>query len=187
MDTAQITGITWAGWRRALGVAHPGNLMSTLPYPPYRDAVVPEWIDYNGHMNVAYYVLAFDRATDRLFDYLAIGEAYRRASRHSIFALEAHITYERELHLGDEFEIATRLVDADRKRLHLFHAMTRVKGGELSATIEVMGLHVDMAGPKSAPMADEVYAKVEALLAEHRLLPPPPQLGRRIGIRRREG
>ena len=160
--------------------------MPSLPYPPYRDAVAPDWIDYNGHMNVAYYVLAFDRATDRIFDYLGIGEAYRRATHHSIFALEAHVTYERELRLGDEFEIATRLIDADRKRLHLFHAMTRATDGELSATIEVMGLHVDMAGPRSAPLPDGAYAKVEALLAEHRLLPPPPQLGRKIGIRPHE-
>jgi acyl-CoA thioester hydrolase len=159
--------------------------MPSLPYPPYRDVVVPEWIDYNGHMNVAYYVLAFDRATDRLFDYLGIGEAYRRATHHSLFALEAHVTYERELRLGDEFEIVTQLIDADRKRLHLFHAMTRTKDSELSATIELMGLHVDMAGPKSAELPDAAYAKIEALLAEHRLL-PPPQLGRKIGIRRRD-
>jgi acyl-CoA thioester hydrolase len=160
--------------------------MPSLSYPPYRATVVPEWIDYNGHMNVAYYVLAFDRATDRLFDNLGIGEAYRRATRHSVFALEAHVTYERELRQGDEFEIATRLIDADRKRLHLFHAMTRSKDGELSATIEFMGLHVDMSGPRSAPLPDAAYVKVEALLAEHRLLPAPPQLGRRISIRRRE-
>ncbi|HWE72840.1 MAG TPA: thioesterase family protein [Stellaceae bacterium] len=158
--------------------------MPSPPYPSYRASVAPEWIDYNGHMNVAYYVLAFDRATDRLFDYLGVGEAYRRATHHSVFALEAHVTYERELRQGDEFAIATRLIDADRKRLHLFHAMTREKDNELSATIEVMGLHVDMAGPKSAPLPDDVFAKVEAMLAEHRLLPAPPQLGRKIGIRR---
>jgi acyl-CoA thioester hydrolase len=157
----------------------------SMSSPPYRGTVTPEWIDYNGHMNVAYYVLAFDRATDWLFDYLGVGETYRRSTRHSIFALEAHVTYERELRQGEEFEIATRLIDADRKRLHLFHAMTRAKDNELSATIEVMGLHVDMAGPKSAPLPDDVYAKVEALLAEHRLLPAPPQLGRKIGIRRK--
>jgi acyl-CoA thioester hydrolase len=166
--------------------AKPSKLMPSLPYALYRDAVAAEWIDYNGHMNVAYYVLAFDRATDRLFDYLEIGEAYRRASHHSVFALEAHVTYERELRQGEEFEIATRLIDADRKRLHLFHAMKRSKDGELSATIEVMGLHVDMGGPRSAPFPDAAYAKIEALLTEHRLLPPPPQLGRRIGIRRGE-
>jgi acyl-CoA thioester hydrolase len=157
--------------------------MPMLPYQPYRAAVAPEWIDYNGHMNVAYYVLAFDRATDLLFDYLGIGEAYRRATGHSIFALEAHVTYERELREGDAFEIATQLIDADRKRLHLFHTMSRPESGELAATIEVMGLHVDMNGPRSAPLPDEVFARVAALLAQHRLLPPPPQLGRKIGIR----
>jgi acyl-CoA thioester hydrolase len=160
--------------------------MPSLPYEPYRAAVAPEWIDYNGHMNVAYYVLAFDRATDRLFDYLGIGESYRRATNHSIFALEAHVTYERELRAGDAFEIATLLIDADRKRLHLFHAMSRPENAELVATIEVMGLHVDMNGPRSAPLPDDVHAKVEALLAEHRRLPQPPHLGRKIGIRRRE-
>jgi acyl-CoA thioester hydrolase len=158
--------------------------MPTLPYAPYRDTVAPEWIDYNGHMNVAYYVLAFDRATDRLFDYLGVGQTYRQATHHSIFALEAHVTYEHELHQGETFEIATQLIDADRKRLHVFHAMTRAADGALASTMEVMGLHVDMAGPRSAPLPDDVYAKVEALRAEHRLLPRPPQLGRQIGIRR---
>jgi acyl-CoA thioester hydrolase len=158
--------------------------MPSLPYEPYRDAVAREWIDYNGHMNVAYYVLAFDRATDRLFDYLGVGEDYRRATHHSIFALEAHVTYERELREGDSFEVATQLIDADRKRLHIFHAMTRRASDELSATMEVMGLHVDMNGPRSAPLPDAVFAKVETLLAEHRKLPRPPQLGRQIGIRR---
>ena len=159
--------------------------MPPLPYEPYRDRVAPEWIDYNGHMNVAYYVLAFDRATDRLFEYLGAGEAYRRATNHSIFALEAHVTYERELREGTAFEIATQLIDADRKRLHLFHAMSRTDTGALAATIEMMGLHVDMSGPRPAPLPDPAFAKAEALLAQHRLLPPPPQLGRKIGIRRR--
>lgn len=158
--------------------------MPSLPYAPYRDAVPPEWIDYNGHMNVAYYVLAFDRATDRLLDYLGLGEAYRRATNCSIFALEAHICYLHELRRGDEFTIATRLIDADRKRLHLFHALTKEGAGEPAATIEAMALHVDLAGPKSARMGDDAFAKIEALLKEHQHLPRPPQLGRRIAIPR---
>lgn len=158
--------------------------MTSLPLTPFRAAVAPEWIDYNGHMNVAYYVLAFDRATDRLLDYLGIGEAYRRTTNHSIFALEAHVTYERELRASDPFTIGSRLIDADRKRLHLFHTMTKGDAGELAATIEVMALHVDLAGPRSAPIPAEAFAKIEALLAAHRQLPVPPQLGRKIGIRR---
>lgn len=158
--------------------------MPLTPYPPYRAAVAREWVDYNGHMNVAYYVLAFDRATDLLLDYLGLGEAYRRATNRSIFALEAHVTYERELREAEAFAVETRLIDADRKRLHMFHTMTKDDGGELAATIEVMALHVDLAGPRSMPLPDEAWAKIEALLAAHRQLPAPPQLGRKIGIRR---
>ena len=158
--------------------------MSLIPYPLYRAHVAPEWIDYNGHMNVAYYVLAFDRATDLLFDYLGLGEAYRRATNRSIFALEAHVTYERELREGEAFAVGTRLIDADRKRLHLFHAMTKADSPDIASTMEVMGLHIDLAGPRSTAIPDEAYAKVEALLAAHRQFPAPPQLGRKIGIRR---
>jgi acyl-CoA thioester hydrolase len=158
--------------------------MNDQPYEPYRATVVPEWIDYNGHMNVAYYVLAFDRATDQLFDYLGLGEAYRRATRHSIFALEAHVTYQHELREGEAFAVTTQLIDADRKRLHLFHAMSREQDGALAATGEIMGLHVDQSGPRSTAFSDEAYARIEALLAQHRHLPRPPQLGSVIGIRR---
>ena len=153
------------------------------PDQPYRAVVPPDWIDYNGHMNVAYYVLAFDRATDRLLDQLGLGEAYRQETNCSIFALEAHICYLSELRQGDEFAIATRLIDADRKRLHLFHAMTKTGAEEPAATLEAMALHVDLAGPKFAPIGDDAFAKIEALLAQHRGLPAPPQLGHRIGIR----
>ena len=156
----------------------------SLPYQPYRGAVPPDWIDYNGHMNVAYYVLAFDRATDRLLDHLGLGEAYRRATNCSIFALEAHICYLGELRQGDEFAIETRLIDADRKRLHLFHAMTKTGAEGPAATLEAMALHVDLAGPKSAPIGDDAFAIIEALLREQRRMPAPPQLGHKIGIRR---
>jgi len=158
--------------------------MSLTPYPPYRAAVAPEWIDYNGHMNVAYYVLAFDRATDLLLDHLGLGEAYRRATNRSLFVPEAHVTYARELRAGDRFEIETRLIDADRKLLHLFHTMTTGEKAAQAATIEVMALHVDLAGPHAAPLPEAPYAKIEALLAAHRQLPAPPELGRKIAIRR---
>ncbi len=158
--------------------------MPLTPCPPYRAAVAPAWIDYNGHMNVAYYVLAFDQATDRFFDCLDIGEAYRRATNCSIFALEAHVTYERELREGEAFAVETRLIDADRKRLHMFHSMTKGDSAAVAATMEVMALHVDLAGPRAAPFPDAVWAQIEALLEAHRQLPAPPQLGRKIGIRR---
>lgn len=153
---------------------------------PFRTTVQPQWIDYNGHMNVAYYVLAFDKATDGLLDHLDLGEAYRRAANHSIYVLEAHVTYDRELRLGDPLAIETQLIDADAKRIHFFHRMTHAEAGYLAATTEILALHVDLAGPRSAPMPATARGALERLLALHRRLPPPPQLGRRIALKRRD-
>ncbi|HZB92431.1 MAG TPA: thioesterase family protein [Stellaceae bacterium] len=155
------------------------------PLPLFRTEVHQDWIDYNGHMNVAFYVLAFDKATDGLLDHLGLGEAYRRTTNHSFYALEAHVTYDRELKLGAPIAIETQLIDADAKRLHFFHRMSHAAEGYLAATNELLGLHVDLAGPKAAPMPTEALAAVERLLAAHRTLPAPPQLGRRVALTRR--
>jgi acyl-CoA thioester hydrolase len=159
--------------------------MPAQPLDLYRGRVEAEWIDFNGHMNLAYYVLVFDRATDLLFDRLGLGEAYRRAADRSNFILEAHVTYARELKEGDGLRITTQLVDADDKRLHFFHAMHQEPAGHLAATIELLSLHVDLAGPRASPFGEPQRSAVAALLAEHRTLPRPPQLGRAIAIRRR--
>ena len=72
------------------------------PVIEYQDIVRPEWIDSNGHMNLAYYVLVFDLATDALYKALDIGDGYREASGNSCFTAETHTLYEREVHLGDK-------------------------------------------------------------------------------------
>lgn len=156
--------------------------MPADPAAPFLCRVLPEWIDFNGHMNVAYYVLAFDKATDQLFDRLGIGDAYRRATGYSMFMLEAHVTYERELKEGDPLSIETRLIDADAKRLHFFHRMYHAEQGYLAATNELLAVHVDTTGPRSAPFPAQVAAAIESMLAEHRQLPRPPQVGRRIAL-----
>jgi len=147
--------------------------------------VEPNWIDYNGHMNVAYYVLAFDKGTDGLLDRLGLGETYRRTTNHSIYMLEAHVTYERELKLGEPFTVETQLIDADEKRIHFFHRMHHAEHGFLAATNELLALHVDLTGPRAVALPVEAQNLIDALLAAHRRLPAPPQLGRRIAIRRR--
>jgi acyl-CoA thioester hydrolase len=152
---------------------------------PLRLTVLPEWIDYNGHMNLAYYVLAFDKGTDVLLDYLGLGAAYRREANHSLYVLESHVTYDQEVKLRDPLVIETQLVDADAKRLHMFHRMRHADEGFLAATTELMALHVDLAGPRAAPFPAPAQAAIAALLAEHRRLPRPPQLGRSISIKRR--
>jgi acyl-CoA thioester hydrolase len=171
---------------RAPAAGLPETPAMAHPLPPFRTTVQPQWIDYNGHMNVAFYVLAFDKATDVLLDHLGLGETYRRTTDRSVYVLEAHVTYERELRLGEPLLVDTHLVDADDKRIHFFHRMTHAEAGYLAATNELLALHVDLAGPKATAMPEAARAELERVLAEHRRLPLPPQLGRVIALKRRQ-
>ncbi|MGH6990611.1 MAG: thioesterase family protein [Stellaceae bacterium] len=153
------------------------------PLPAFELAVPPAWIDYNGHLNMAYYLVAFDKAADVLFDALGVGEAYRRQTDHSMFALESHVTYGRETKAGDLLRVECQLLDADAKRLHFFQRMTLAESGDQVATLEIVVLHVRMAGPKSAPFPATIKARIDTMLTEHRTLPPPPELGRKVGLR----
>lgn len=149
-----------------------------------QDTVRPEWIDYNGHMNVAYYVLAFDLATDTFLDTLGLDAAYRTRSAHSTFALELHVNYLREIAADAPYIITTRLLDADHKRLHLFHEMHHEQAGWLVATNEVLTMHIDMARKRSAAFPPDVQIRVETTRTRHARLPRPPQAGSVMGIRR---
>ena len=149
-----------------------------------RRSVSPDWIDYNGHMNVGYYGVAFDKATDGLLDLLGLGEAYRHDSNASMFIVEAHMTYDREVSEGAPLRFETQVLDADEKRLHMFHAMYHETEGYLAATNELMGLHVDLNLRRSAPFPDVARNKIQTMVREHEKLERPRQIGRVIGIRR---
>jgi len=150
------------------------------PLSLHAETVRPEWIDYNGHMNVAYYLLAFDHATDAFFNFAGIDDAYRRRANCSTFAVEAHITYERELRAGDPMRFATQLLDFDDKRLHFFHAMHHAEEGFLAATSEWLSLHLDMTARRVTAMPEALLARLGAIRAAHDGLPRPPQVGRVI-------
>ena len=148
-----------------------------------RLSVEPQWIDYNGHMNVGYYVVAFDRASDALFDHFDAGSAYRHATNASVFVVEAHVTYERELKQGDPIRFTSQLLDGDEKRLHVLHAMHHGEEGWLAATNELMFLHIDLGTRRVAPFPPGLKAKIDLMLDQHLLLPRPPQVGRVMAIR----
>lgn len=152
------------------------------PLALHRERVQPEWIDYNGHMNLAYYMLAFDHATDAFFDYIGLGEAYLKARNASTFTLEGHITYDRELMDGSPMRFETQLLAHDAKRLHYIHFMYHADEGYLASTNELISLHVDMTERRSAPMPDSVIARLDAVAATHDKLPHPEQAGRVISI-----
>ncbi len=148
------------------------------PLELYRAVVEPDWIDYNGHMNVAYYVLVFDRATDSFLDYLGLDEALREASGSSTFSVEAHITYQREVAEGDPLRFTTQLLGYDRKRIHYLHKMYHANEGYLAATIEWMTLHVDLSIRKVAPLPPQVLARLAEVQRVHAGLETPAEVGR---------
>jgi acyl-CoA thioester hydrolase len=148
----------------------------------YEDVVRPEWIDSNGHMNLAYYVVVFDLATDKLYAHLGIGDAYREASGNSCFTAETHTLYEREVHLGDRLLVRTWLLGADTKRLHYFHEMFHAESGERSAVQELMALHIDMGIRRVAPFPEERRLALAEAVARHKPAPLPKGAGRRIAL-----
>lgn len=154
------------------------------PLALHRESVDPAWIDFNGHMNLAYYVLAFDHATDAFFDYVGLGVAYLEANNCSTFALEAHVTYDRELMAGDPMRFETYLLDHDAKRLHYMHLMYHAEEGYLASTTELISLHVDMTQRRSSPMPTSVIECLDQVAAAHSALPRPPQAGRVISLGR---
>ncbi|MEZ5598731.1 MAG: thioesterase family protein [Pseudomonadales bacterium] len=149
-----------------------------------RQTILPDWIDYNGHLNMAYYHVLFDRALDHVFDQLGIGEDYTRSGAGSAFTVQVHVNYLRELSLHDPVQVRFRLLDHDAKRMHFFEEMLHAEEGWLAATSEQMSLHVSMATRRSAPFPDAVIARLAELQEAHASLPRPPQVGSVIGIRR---
>lgn len=154
------------------------------PLTLYGTEVKPEWIDYNGHMSEAVYVLVFGHTTDALLDCIGMDADYREKSGMSLYTLEAHVGYLREVREGEPLRVRTQLLDLDHKRAHLFHAMHHAERGELLATEEVLLIHVDMAANRSAPFAPEILSRLEAIREAHAILPKPKRAGRSIAIRR---
>lgn len=157
--------------------------MSAIQFPVVHEAtVLPEWIDYNGHMNLAYYVVVFDQATDVLYDRLGIWLPYREATGNSCFTVETHTIYEQEVNVDDRLRVHTRLLGADAKRLHYFHEMFHIEGGYRAAVQELMALHVDLSTRRTAPFPPDRAAAIQAALASSAALPMPKEAGQRIAM-----
>ena len=142
--------------------------------------VEPQWIDYNGHLNVAYYNVLFDRAVDEVYELIGLGPAYLERHQHSTMVAEAHVRYLRELHQDDPVRVSVQLLDYDAKRIHLFEQLKHAAEGWVSATSENMTLSVDMTTKKVAPFHDSVLRALAAMKAAHAVLPRPDGAGRSV-------
>ena len=160
------------------------KIMTHIKLPSFSQTVLPEWIDHNGHMNVAYYVLAFDLATDEFYEGLNIGLTHQETG-YSVFTLGMNVDYMQELFEGDPIRVETQLVDWDHKRVHYIHLMYHAEKGYLAATNECLGMHVGYESRKSEPFPQAVQARLDEVLKVHQLLERPSQVGRKLGIRRK--
>jgi len=161
-----------------------------LALRPFLSSVMriePQWIDYNGHLNMAYYHVMFDRAIDQLWLQLGIGPAYKAERHGSTFTAECHVRYLREIHLNDPVQIAVQLIAADEKRLHTFQELRHATEGWLSATSENMSVHIDMTRRKAAPFPPDIQTRIRAVADAHATLPRPDGLGRAIGMPAKKG
>jgi len=165
-----------------------GNLAAGLagavvetPFEPPGVRVKPEWIDYNGHMNVGYYHVAFDDASTPFFHWLGLSPEYRSRHQVSTFALETHLNFLREVKLGEPLRFAARLLSHDAKRIHFFIEMFHADQGFLAATYESLSMHVDLRTRRTAPMAEALQQRMRAVMAEHAKLARPWQVGHVIG------
>ena len=148
----------------------------------YTGSVQPEWIDVNEHMNVAYYVLAFDLAVDAVWTRLGITDHYIASQRNSTFAVESHVTYQRELTLDEPFIITAQLLAFDAKRIHQFMRMYHADEGYLAATAEWNNLHVDMSARRVSPWPDAILDGMHAFVSKQGAWPLPAEAGRRISV-----
>jgi len=152
------------------------------PFERYRGAVLPEWIDANGHLNLAYYIVLFDYATDALFDAIGIGRTYKDTTNHGTFVAETHNLYERELLVRERVRVATQILGADGKRLHLAHEMFNLESEARAATQELMYLHIDLGARRVVPWLPDARRHVDAAAAAHARLARPDWAGRHIAM-----
>ena len=145
--------------------------------------VLPQWIDINDHMNVAYYLLAFDHAVDALWARFGLTEEYVRTHNSSTIAVESHVTWQREIVEGDPYVITAQVLAWDDKRIHQFQRMYHAEAGFLAATCEWMNLHFDPARRRVAPWPDEIRARIADFTENQGADPWPEEAGRRMHIR----
>lgn len=158
----------------------PDSLTPPGPLQIHHDTVHADWIDYNQHMNDGYYVVAFTRATDAVQDLVGLDAHYRQSTQCSIYTVEAHLQYLREVRVDTPLAFSSWILGVDDKRLHILHAMYNVSENCLLASHELMLLHVDQRSGKTTAMPPSIRGKLAQWQALHSSLELPVQSGRCI-------
>jgi acyl-CoA thioester hydrolase len=155
------------------------------PYVCDRHSVLKDWTDLNGHMNVAYYLTAFDQSFDEAYELIGITAQHLKQAGGTTFAAEAHVTYQRELVEGDPIRVTSQLIAFDAKRMHWIQCMYHRHHGFLAATAEWLVLYVDLGRRKVASMPEDLQQRLARIREAHGRLPRPAVTGRGIDIANR--
>ena len=167
--------------------AKPWDANAPIPAPLqlHSPTVLPQWVDYNGHMSESCFLLVFGDSSDAFFRFIGIDERYRDEQGLSLYTVETHIHNIREAAQDEPLKLSLQVLDCDAKRIHIFHSMHHGTSGELLATGEQMLLHVNMTEGRAAAMPQWLLERVQAIHRAHATLPRPAQAGAAIGIRRK--
>jgi acyl-CoA thioester hydrolase len=131
--------------------------------------IIKDWIDYNDHMNVSYYLLIFDKfGADPLNDTFKMGEQSAKTNKKSTMMVETHITYNQELLLNDEVDINLVYFDHDKKRLLYKMEMIHKEKKYLASTIEILALYVDLNERKVAEFESEKVEIMDNFIKENK-------------------
>jgi acyl-CoA thioesterase FadM len=154
--------------------------------PAFRATLKPDWIDYNGHLRDAYYVVAMSLAVDEVMDHLGLDAHYRERTRCTLYTLELHIHYLHEIKATDELSVATSVLDYDAKRIQAAcdFLCPRIDGPAASADLMLMHVHQGEK-PAGAPFPAEVAARLESLKASPAGAAARGFFSRKIEIKRR--
>ena len=144
--------------------------------------VKPDWLDPNGHMNVAFYMRAVDDGSNSFFDDIGLGWDYTRAGVGTIFVVRSNIDFQRELFANDPLTITTHLIDWNPKLLHCYAEVHNARENYLAATCETLYMHILFETRKSAPMPEVAQQRLGQILTAHSALPRPANLNRPLGI-----
>ena len=154
-----------------------------VPFAEARAVVRPEWIDYNGHMNVGYFSVVFDVAADAFLEFLGFTQAFRSQYGSTTFALEQHLNFLREVNEGDTLRFEARLLDFDAKRFHFYQEMFRIGDHRPAASCEGLSAHVSTTTRRTAPMPQALLERLAAIKQAHAALARPWQIGHVLSVR----
>lgn len=157
----------------------------SIPTYVYTDVVRPEWIDFNGHMTDAAYAIIFSYSLNELMNFIRLNEQGRAGYDYTIFTLETRLIYLKEAKEGEALHVTMQLIDTDTKRLHVFFTMEN-KSGDCLATSEQMLIGMDTKAHQSAVFPDSVQTVIDRIWDKDQEKEIPKEVGRIIGIRRRQ-